>query len=427
MNFTAQVALDALRCAVLAGAAFAIGWPLGGGRRSTLRTVCLIAPLLMPSLLISYAAAPVTLMFGGSMLAAFYSVLLMLKLAPLAALARDCFPSPLSAEAAFCARLLPAEGAAARAWFAVRAAGPVPWATLAVLFLLTFTDFELASLFAVKTWTVMLFDAHAGGLDPSLSLRRIALPVTIQLAVIVALLVPRWSATSGRVGAARGGGLHFIIAIAVLIAGLPLARVAWLAATGFAQLRVQEVFAADLVVSLGIAAAAAPGVWLLMRGRALVALPGLLGALVLALLVLAFIQVPVVRLLRDTPLPLIAVEMLLIAPIAFVLRELIRAHTPREALHLARMAGSRRLIWDLALAPRAGALALLFMLAYFELTAATILAPIGLTPVFARLHNLAHYGQSAVLSAMLIAATLVPAALLALTVGAARLYARRDD
>jgi hypothetical protein len=119
--------------------------------------------------------------------------------------------------------------------------------------------------------------------------------------------------------------------------------------------------------------------------------------------------------------------MLIIAPIALLLRALIRAHTPRESLHLARMAGSRRLIWDLALAPRAAALSLLFMLAYFELTAATILAPIGLTPVFARLHNPAHYGQNSVLSAMLLAAMLAPAALLALTVGAARLYARRDD
>jgi hypothetical protein len=214
---------------------------------------------------------------------------------------------------------------------------------------------------------------------------------------------------------------------ALLLTGLPLARITWLAASGFTSLRTQGIFAADLLVSLGVATGASLGAWLLVRrAPAWCALPGLLGAFVLSLLVLAALQLPGLRMLRDTPLPLLVVEALLLAPIALLLRMLLRAHTPRESLHLARMAGSRRLIWDLALAPRAGVFALLFTLAYFEFTAATILTPISLTPVFARLHNLAHYGQTAVLSAMLLAAILAPALLLALTLGAARAYARRD-
>ena len=43
-----------------------------------------------------------------------------------------------------------------------------------------------------------------------------------------------------------------------------------------------------------------------------------------------------------------------------------------------------------------------------------------------RNHNLAHYGQTAVLSAMMLAAFATPAALLLMTLAAGRIYARRD-
>ena len=48
----------------------------------------------------------------------------------------------------------------------------------------------------------------------------------------------------------------------------------------------------------------------------------------------------------------------------------------------------------------------------------------GFTPVFVRLHNLAHYGQTAVLSAMMLAAFATPILVLLLTGTAWRLYAR---
>lgn len=429
MNFHAQVAIDALRCCAIAATAFAIGWPLGGVRRTRLGWVCLLAPLLMPSLLISYAAAPLALHLHGGVLVAFYSALLTLKLAPLAALTRDFFPPALSAEAAHCASLLP-RSSVEQTWFAIRAAGLSPWVALAVIFLLTFTDFELASLLAVKTWAVMLFDAHAGGLELGESLVRVAWPLAIQLAALAPLpwLIRATVTAPARTSPPESRGVASIapLLFAAFLCAAPLARIVWLAASGVASLRVQEVFAVDLLVSLGFATGASLGAWIAMRRLPVwCALPGLLGALVLALFIVAAVQLPGLRWVRDTPLPLLAAQALLLAPLAWMLRQLVQASTPRESLHLARMAGSRRLVWDLALQPRAGMLALLFLLAYFEFTAASILAPLGLTPVFARLHNLAHYGQTAVLSAMLLCAAAAPAALLALTVGAARLYARR--
>ncbi len=431
MNFYEHTLLDAFRSLAMAAMAFALGWPLGGKRGSAWRTACLLAPLLTPSLLISYAAAPIALHLTGWKLTTFYSVVLMLKLTPLAALIRDFLPPPLSAEALHCERLVEGRSSLARAGFAIRGAGPAPWVILGVIFLLAFNDFELASLISMKTWAVMLFDAHAGGLVINESLRRVAWPAALQLAVLVSLFIPfsrrhiEWKPVFQSAGSPRQNVV--VPLLTLLVAGLPLGRILWLAAPGFTSLPNQGIFAGDLLASLGFATGAAFGSWLLTRRAPLwCVLPGLLGALVLSLLILAAIQLPALRFLRDTPLPLLGAQILLIAPIAQLLHTLLRAGQPREALHLARLAGSRRLIWDLALQPRAGALTLLFLLAYFEFTAATILAPIGLTPIFARLHNLAHYGQTAVLSATLLAAVIGPAALLALTHGAARLYARRD-
>jgi hypothetical protein len=122
---------------------------------------------------------------------------------------------------------------------------------------------------------------------------------------------------------------------------------------------------------------------------------------------------------------LLVAAALLLAPAALLLRIMLARHRPGEKLHLARMAGSRRLIWDLSLEPRAMAFSLLFLLGYFEFTAASILAPVQLTPVCVRLHNLAHYGQTSALSAMLLSAMFAPALVLAFCLGGARFYARK--
>jgi len=188
-----------------------------------------------------------------------------------------------------------------------------------------------------------------------------------------------------------------------------------------------------MAASLTFAVVSAVLVWLpggvLLRRRFVawgVIVPGLLGALVVALLTLALFQLPGLRALYDTPVPLLAALVIILLPGALLLRRFVDAPRTAQALHLARLAGSRRLVWELDTEPRFAAVALLACWAWFDFTASSILAPTGLTPVFVRLHNLAHYGQTAALSAMLLAAVAAPATVLALTHGAARLYARRD-
>ena len=447
VNFATQVLLDALISTAIAVVVSGLGWVLGGqSRRSTLATVLLVMPLLTPPLLISYASAPLALpLVGSHWLLVFHAVLLGLKLAPLAILAHDLFPLPFSTEAIYCARLLPAPRAIDRVRFFFHQLGPTPWTVFGLIFLLAFTDFELASLLSLKRWTVMLFDAHAGGLAPGESLRRMALPGGIELGLLglLAWLFTRHCGLPPGTGGNQTRPLWPVVILALLVTGLPVGRIFWLALPGFLSLGRQPVLLGDLLTSLGLAIAAAGTAWLLARlprqpwAKVLWSLPGLLGGLVLSLAFVALLQLPLahfgpeigwgsVRLIRDSPLPLIFAEALLLVPIALFLRSLLAAQRSPEGLHLARMAGSRRLLWDLAVQPRAAALALLFILAFSELTAATILAPIGFTPAFARLHNLAHYGQTAVLSAMLLAAVAAPGVLLALTLGGARLYARRD-
>ena len=150
--------------------------------------------------------------------------------------------------------------------------------------------------------------------------------------------------------------------------------------------------------------------------------PGLLGALTVSLLLLAVFQAPLLRAFYDTPLPLGIALTVLLVPLALFLAALWLR--PDPALHIARQIGSRRLMWDLETRPRAIAAGILFCWAYFDFTASSILAPTGFTPVFVRLHNLAHYGQTAVLSAMMLAAFATPILVLLLTGTAWRLYAR---
>ena len=439
LSYSAQIAFDTVRCGAIAAVALAIGWALGARLpRTRWSAALLLAALLMPALLVSYAYAPLALRLTGQpqLLLAAYSGLLALKLASLAGLTRWLFPPSLPREALYCAGLIEGRSIRERITFLLRAVGAVPCIVLVIAFLLAFGDFESASLLSVKNWPVQLFDAHAGGLELAASLRRVALPVGIELALLGAVfLVGRHAAPqAASILTTRAVPWAFVITgmIAAITAFIPLAIVAFQAARAFTAMTYGVVMWEEIASSLAFAIAGSGLAWILAaiagssRAGWVLILPGLLGSLVLSLLLLALFMTRPLQFAYDTPAPLTLALTLLATPIAFLLRWLIRSHQPHEALHLARMAGVRRLLWDLALSRRMAAVGLVFLLAYFELTASALLAPIRFAPVFVRLHNLSHYGQTPILSLMLLAATLAPAALLALTLGLGRLYARRD-
>jgi ABC-type Fe3+ transport system permease subunit len=223
--------------------------------------------------------------------------------------------------------------------------------------------------------------------------------------------------------------LLYTVGAAAIVSIIPVFIVAAQAVSGIRNMIENFVLGGELgasVVFAVVAAIAALGVAAMVRHSSrmalLLAAPGLLGPLVVALLVLALFQAPLLRAFYDTPLPLAVALTVLLLPLAVLLAALWWQPTP--ALHIARQLGSRRVLWDLEARPRAIAAGLLFCWAYFDFTASSILAPTGFTPVFARLHNLAHYGQTAVLSAMMLAAFATPILVLLLTGTAWRLYAR---
>ena len=445
MSLALQTAESAGRSFAIAGLALVLAPPLARllahthGRQRTLVWALLLAPLLTPALLVSYSYSHVALrlMAVPGATGALYFAALTLKLVPVASLILHFVPPAISPEAIHAHALL--ARSRGECWmFHVRGAGRAPWMAGGLVFLFAFTDFELASLWSLKTWTVALFDAQAGGLALGESLRLAGLPLAIEIGVLALILrTPALSVanvgggkTPGRI--ARPALLAYLGGAALLECGWPLLFVAVQAVGGFRSVAESFVLADDVIASVAFAAGSALGAWLLAawlakrrRAALVLALPGLLGALLLSLFVLTAFQAPLLRPAYDTPLPLLLALTLLLLPFALPLRWLLDAARHSPALHLAGLAGFPALTWRLDTRRRWLAAFLLFCWAYFDFTAGAILAPVGLTPVFVRLHNLAHYGQTAVLSAMFLAAFAAPVAVLLLTAPAARWYARR--
>ncbi len=159
--------------------------------------------------------------------------------------------------------------------------------------------------------------------------------------------------------------------------------------------------------------------------------PGLCGSLVVGLAGLALCQLPLLRALADTPLPLVTALVLLVLPYALMLRWMSAAAPEAAAWHLAglleagpadRGRAARAVRWQLAGRRQWWAVTLLFLWAYCDLAASAILHPVDMTPVLVRLYNLMHYGQSTALAVQVAMTLLVPLLTIALVHAALRLY-----
>jgi hypothetical protein len=442
VSIGAQTAAAVGRALLIALVALAVSGELSRwlavqtGRARMLAWALLVAPFFTPSLLISYAFSKFALALVASPWSheALYIGTLALKLIPLAVILRLYLPSALTPEAWLIYRHLDHASWWERTKFRIAGAGEGPWIAGALVFLLAFADFELASLWSIHSWTIAIFDAQVGGLALPRTLRLAALPFGVALAVIA------WVTTRGRklplspAIATRSESRWpwpFLVASATCVTFIPLLIVFGQAIAGVRSLVDNFVLGPEIGVSLlmalGATALADLAVRFVRRSRAtalLAAAPGLLGALTISLLLLALFQLPGLHAAYNTPLPLLLALAILLVPLGLLLGALRPRHTP--ALFVAQQLGSQRLRWEMEIRPQMIGCGLLFCCAYFDFTASSILAPIGLTPVFVRLHNLAHYGQTAVLSAMMLAAFVAPVIVLLLTAAALHLYARRN-
>jgi ABC-type spermidine/putrescine transport system permease subunit II len=446
VNVDAAIPWTLLRALAISLAALGIGAWLArsvAGLRGAWRTgawALLLLPALTPSIVIGYSFAHGWLAGGAraDWNERFYASVLLLKLVPIATVVFTMIPAPISRSSLHCYRMLGPQPLT-RTWrFRFHAAGRGPAIAFTLVFLLAFTEFELASLCNVRSWTVALFDAHAGGLPLTASLRLAALPAVVEALALATLwlairgagraVTPPIAAEPRPMGAALASYLVFPATLTTVI---PLLKVVRHSVPGISTLVETFALGTDLAASATFALGASLAAWFAVRhislkpARAAVAsIPGLLGALVLSLIVLSLFQLPGLRVAYDTFAPLLLALMLLLLPMALLLRWILDATRPGSAVFVAGQLGHRELVWRLDGRRRFAAWALLFCWAFFDFTAASILAPVGFTPVFVRLHNLMHYGQTAVLSAMVCAALATPLVVLLVTGAIARLHAR---
>ncbi len=161
MSVVADIALALGRALLLAVVAMGIcgalcGWLAAqSGPTRTGAWVLLLAPFFVPPALIGAAFSNPALAVSPSGREIFYLTILALKLVPLAVVVRTFLPSRLSAEARFVFHALGRSSWKEAARFHLRGAGPGLWIAGAVVFLLAFTESELATLFQVRTWTVL--------------------------------------------------------------------------------------------------------------------------------------------------------------------------------------------------------------------------------------------------------------------------------
>jgi ABC-type Fe3+ transport system permease subunit len=439
MNLLEATACTALRAAVIAFVTSAIGVVLVGRVRrcspAALRGILALAALayFLPAMLAGYGWLPTVVKWpaNSAQRELFYDALLMIRFAPIATLALWLAHAGPGAAAWHVGRLT---GAIRWRWW-LREAGSAPWLAAGIVFLLAFQEFDLATSWGIRSWTVTLFDSQIGGLALNESLRLALLPLGIELMVILPLLFALKRRKAGPLmeremtrQPAWPLGVLFAIAPLALFLVLPSWFVLRLGFTGVGAWFESWTMAREIVhgcISAGVASLFAWALTSIVGSRAMAVLiiPGLLGSLLLSLVTLGAVQnLPDIG---STVFPWLLTLTLQLLPVAALLRLLMRLRTAPAAVHTARLASARSIEWTLVRYPAMGAVLLLFCLAYSDFTISALLAPPQFTTVFVRVFNLMHYGQSAVLSVTVLFAVLVPLLVLGLTHLLLRLYVRR--
>jgi hypothetical protein len=364
-------------------------------------------------------------------------------------------PPPLSAEAVYCRDLALAKGQGdgmlRRKWlgFALRSRWHAALPAVALMFLVTFQEFELVSLIRRPGWTVWLFDAQVQGLALGESLRLVILPVACQLVVLAPVawwivanrsssVMPATSPASMPAGWQLGNLLFLLLAAGIVVV-IPVILVGQGTFHGLARLMSNQEqlrsLLREILIGCGYALAAALASALVAAplphgarasgpGRAMVAacaLPGLFGSLVLSLALIWLLQLPFLHVLYKTPLALAAALALFLLPRALVLRLMLSSSRCHEGAHLAYLlsrspargarAAARELAWQLRWRGEFWCIALLAYWAYLDLTIAYLVAPVSIVSAPVTLYNQMHFGKNAVLSALVFLTVLVPALL----------------
>ena len=292
---------------------------------------------------------------------------------------------------------------------------------------LTFTESEVAGLLQARGWPEWVLRRLAGGVPPGDVVASLWPVAAVVVALAAAVWFVRSQADGETVREDRGGSVWPAVVAVLIVAGVPAARLTGDAVDGLAAITRQPKVAAELLRTVAIAAVVATAVrwWasLAMNGRRagwlLPAGLGLVGPLLAAVAVQAACGRLGLGRLLWTPVPHVLTLAAVVMPTAVVLAAAVRRLEDRglsAARQLTRhpdAAVRRRAeshVWRRSTGPRAAAWSLLFLVAFWDLLVASTLHAAGWATLPGRLYNLAHYGQSDALAAILFAAVAASAA-----------------
>ena len=434
-----------------------------------------LLPLFVPDLLVGFSYRLTAMKISDNWVTteALYAALLLCRIVALQVLAFLILPgSSLNAESLHSWRLLPRRDLWWKlAYLRMLLLGP--WRSGLIAFvasaLVAFQEFETAALIQIDqhpiSFPVWLFDAHAAGEPLSQSLRFIGGAMLCQIMLLVPLLVLIFSrgvrtvvedrpARPGRIERSASGGVIALSCLTVL--AWPLFTNLSLFAVGLTNAATLQNIgqrSGQMAYSVGCAATAAVlslllARWLLRRGRVIPLLisivPGLCGALVLSLLLVAAFQWGPLRPIYDTSAPMVIGQTLLMLPRALLLTFLLRMHVSEESWHSAQLLRriaktlpnarwlmglfgfgpwvfavvdpvssdtegnadgwlqrvahrevvGRGLMWQLRHRKTLAAIIVLTHWSLWEVTTASMLRAVRFEPVVTRLYNEMHYGRS---------------------------------
>lgn len=319
-----------------------------------------------------------------------------------------------------------------------------------LIYLLAFSEFELSSLMNIQHWSVSLFDSYSQGISKLSALRLHLIPFLLQFIMLVVFLsiMPSMKGcqlsreikdirTSGNIFSlfkSRSFITVFSISVIFLFIGVlyPSYVIIKSAIPGFSVLFNEFWMLKELISSLLFALAATILSYVIasflsawaQKGRfkivvLMVFIPALIGILPLSLFILATFQLPILRSLSDSPLPLLLALTIWCLPFVFILQFIINSFSADESIHSATLtlpfskAKATELLWGFKFRAAFWIFFLIFTMAFFDLTASAILAPASMTTITARFYNLMHYGESEKLSATVCLSIIVPLLLFA--------------
>ena len=409
-----------LICILTLYAAKAIYFQLNSlkGIKKTFFLLLALMPITVPPLLPAYAYSAFSINFQTQPILneILYCSIMIFRAIPISLLLFILIPSSLSQSSRFCNALLPEKTSS----HFTRNSREITIACLTTLFI--FHDYEIASLLRIHHWTVVLFNAHAGGLVMNLtgSLKMVILPALSSLSLVALsyYCIRNCQAKKEIVSKRKPAAIIITICSLVLIFIIPLLIVFSNSLNGLKDVFnngwMQKEFINSLSLSIiaTICCLAFSSVLIQAQKKYILIslIPGLLGSLILGLFFIYLFNLPLLNLTKQSILPLTLALVAYGIPLAIVISIAIKSSYSLKTPSISLLKETKRksVQWISFYQPALLITLPLFCYLWFDLTISSMLAPASVTTLFPRLYNLMHYSENQKLSATVLLTSFIP-------------------